>query len=25
VKETYFGFNLGMNIFDIWFQKRPYE
>ncbi len=25
VKETYFGFNLGMNVFDIWFQKRPYE
>ena len=25
VKETYFGFNLGFNIFDIWFQKRPYE
>lgn len=25
VKETYFGFNIGMNIFDIWFQKRPYE
>ena len=25
VKETYFGFNVGMNIFDIWFQKRPYE
>ena len=25
VKETYFGFNVGLNIFDIWFQKRPYE
>ena len=25
VKETYFGFNLGLNVFDIWFQKRPYE
>ncbi len=25
VKETYFGFNIGINIFDIWFQKRPYE
>ena len=25
VKETYFGFNIGVNIFDIWFQKRPYE
>ena len=25
VKETYFGFNIGFNIFDIWFQKRPYE
>ena len=25
VKETYFGFNLGFNVFDIWFQKRPYE
>lgn len=25
VKETFFGFNIGMNVFDIWFQKRPYE
>ena len=25
VKETYFGFNLGFNVFDIWFQKRTYE
>ncbi|MBP3203524.1 MAG: hypothetical protein J6M31_07985 [Bacteroidales bacterium] len=25
VKETYIGFNVGFNIFDIWFQKRPYE
>lgn len=25
VKETYFGFNIGINVFDIWFQKRPYE
>lgn len=25
VKETYFGFNVGLNVFDIWFQKRPYE
>lgn len=25
VKEMYFGFNLGLNVFDIWFQKRPYE
>ena len=25
VKETYFGFNIGFNVFDIWFQKRPYE
>lgn len=25
VKENYFGFNLGFNIFDIWFQKRAYE
>ena len=25
VKETYFGFNVGMNIFDIWFQKPHYE
>lgn len=25
VKETYFGFNVGFNVFDIWFQKRTYE
>ena len=25
VKETYFGFNVGLNVYDIWFQKRPYE
>ena len=25
VKENYFGFNIGFNMFDIWFQKRPYE
>ena len=25
VKETYFGFSVGMNIFDIWFQKPHYE
>ncbi|MBO6097845.1 MAG: hypothetical protein J6P56_11100, partial [Bacteroidales bacterium] len=25
VKENYFGFNVGFNIFDIWFQKRAYE
>ena len=25
VKENYFGFNVGLNMFDIWFQKRPYE
>lgn len=25
VKENYFGFNLGFNVFDIWFQKRSYE
>ena len=25
VKENYFGFNLGFNIFDVWFQKRSYE
>ena len=25
VKETYFGFSVGFNVFDIWFQKRPYE
>lgn len=25
VKELFFGFNLGLNMFDIWFQKRPYE
>ena len=25
VKETYFGFSVGMNIFDIWFKKPHYE
>lgn len=25
VKETYFGFNIGFNIYDIWFQKLSYE
>lgn len=25
VKERYFGFNLSMNVFDIWFQKPRYE
>ena len=25
VRENYFGFNIGFNVFDIWFQKRPYE
>ena len=25
VKEYYFGFNVGFNIFDIWFQQRHYE
>jgi len=25
VKENYIGVNLGFNVFDIWFQKRPYE
>ena len=25
IKETYFGFNVGMNIFDIWFKKPHYE
>lgn len=25
VKEKYFGFNIGFNVFDIWFQKRSYE
>lgn len=25
LKENYFGFNIGFNVFDIWFQKRPYE
>ena len=25
VKETYFGFNLGLNMFDIWFKKPHYE
>ena len=25
VKETYAGFNLGLNVFDIWFKKPRYE
>ena len=25
VKENYFGFNIGFNIFDIWFQKPRYQ
>lgn len=25
VKENYIGFNVGFNVFDIWFQKRSYE
>ena len=25
IRERYFGFNIGFNIFDIWFQKRQYE
>ena len=25
VKENYFGFSVGFNIFDIWFQKRAYQ
>ena len=25
VKENYFGFNIGFNVFDIWFQKRAFE
>ncbi|MBR6053915.1 MAG: hypothetical protein IKP46_01095 [Bacteroidales bacterium] len=25
IRETYFGLNLGFNIFDIWFQKPRYE
>ena len=25
VKENYFGFNIGFNVFDIWFQKRAYD
>lgn len=25
IKETYFGFNIGFNIFDIWFQKPQYQ
>ena len=25
IRETYLGFHLGMNIFDIWFQKPRYE
>ena len=25
VRERYFGFNIGFNVFDIWFQKPRYE
>jgi hypothetical protein len=25
LKERYFGFNIGFNVFDIWFQKPRYE
>ena len=25
IKENYFGFNVGFNMFDIWFQKPRYE
>jgi len=25
IKQTFFGFSLGMNVFDIWFQKPKYE
>ena len=25
VKENYFGFNIGFNVFDIWFQKHAYD
>ena len=25
IRETYVGFNLGVNLFDIWFQKYRYE
>lgn len=25
LKENYMGFSLGFNVYDIWFQKRPYE
>lgn len=25
VKENYVGINIGFNVFDIWFLKRPYE
>ena len=25
VRETYVGFNLGVNLFDVWFQKPMYE
>lgn len=25
IRETYVGFNLGINLFDIWFQKYQYE
>ena len=25
IRETYVGFNFGVNLFDIWFQKYQYE
>lgn len=25
LNENYMGFSVGFNVFDIWFQKRPYE
>ena len=25
IKQNYIGFNLGLNMFDIWFQKPRYE
>ena len=25
LKENYFGFHVGFNVYDIWFLKRPYE
>ena len=25
IKERYINFTLGVNLFDIWFQKRRYE